>query len=45
MNEPKRPTLAAIEAADIAGDARLIRKDEGDTLRALRAHRQELIDQ
>ncbi len=36
--------LAAIVAADIAGYARLIGQDEEGTLRALRAHRQELID-
>ena len=37
--------LAAIVAADIAGYSRLIGQDEEGTLRALRAHRQELIDQ
>ncbi len=37
--------LAAIVAADIAGYSRLIELDEEGTLRALRAHRQELIDQ
>ena len=36
--------LAAIVAADIAGYARLIGQDEEGTLRALRSHRQELID-
>ncbi len=36
--------LAAIVAADIAGYSRLIGQDEEGTLRALRAHRQELID-
>ena len=37
--------LAAIVAADIAGFSRLIGQDEEGTLRALRAHRQELIDE
>lgn len=37
--------LAAIVAADIAGYSRLIGQDEEGTLRALRAHRRELIDQ
>ena len=37
--------LAAIVAADIAGFSRLIGQNEEGTLRALRAHRQELIDQ
>jgi adenylate cyclase len=36
--------LAAIVAADIAGYSRLIGLDEEGTLRALRAHRAELID-
>ena len=36
--------LAAIVAADIAGYSRLIGQDEEGTLRALRAHRAELID-
>ena len=36
--------LAAIVAADIAGYSRLIGQDEEGTLRALRAHRRELID-
>ena len=36
--------LAAIVAADIAGYSLLIGRDEEGTLRALRAHRQELID-
>ena len=36
--------LAAIVAADVAGYSRLIGQDEEGTLRALRAHRQELID-
>ena len=36
--------LAAIVAADIAGYSRLIGQDEEGTLRALRAHRSELID-
>jgi adenylate cyclase len=36
--------LAAIVAADIAGYSRLIGQDEEGTLRALRAHRQDLID-
>ncbi len=36
--------LAAIVAADIAGYSRLIGQDEEGTLRALRAHRTELID-
>ena len=36
--------LAAIVAADIAGYSRLIGRDEEGTLRALRAHRAELID-
>ncbi|MDH3741233.1 MAG: GFA family protein, partial [Hyphomicrobiales bacterium] len=36
--------LAAIVAADIAGYSRLIGVDEEGTLRALRAHRGELID-
>ncbi len=36
--------LAAIVAADIAGYSRLIGQDEEGTLRALRAHRKELID-
>ncbi len=36
--------LAAIVAADIAGYSRLIGQNEDGTLRALRAHRQELID-
>ena len=36
--------LAAIVAADIAGYSRLIGQDEEGSLRALRAHRQELID-
>lgn len=35
--------LAAIVAADIAGYSRLIGQDEEGTLRALRAHRKELI--
>ena len=37
--------LAAIVAAGIAGYSRLVGQDEEGTLRALRAHRQELIDQ
>ena len=37
--------LVAIVAADIAGFSRLIGQNEEGTLRALRAHRQELIDQ
>jgi len=37
--------LAAIVAADIAGYSRLVELDEEGTLRALRAHRKELIDQ
>jgi adenylate cyclase len=36
--------LAAIVAADIAGYSRLIGRDEEGTLRALRAHRRELVD-
>jgi adenylate cyclase len=36
--------LAAIVAADVAGYSRLIGQDEEGTLRALRAHRRELID-
>ena len=36
--------LAAIVAADIAGYSRLIGQDEEGTLRALRAHRHDLID-
>lgn len=36
--------LAAIVAADIAGYSRLVSQDEEGTLRALRAHRRELID-
>lgn len=36
--------LAAIVAADVAGYSRLIGADEEGTLRALRAHRTELID-
>ena len=36
--------LAAIVAADIAEYSRLVGQDEEGTLRALRAHRQELID-
>jgi len=36
--------LAAIVAADIAGYSRLIGQDEEGTLRALRAHRRELIE-
>ncbi len=36
--------LAASVAADVAGYSRLIGQDEEGTLRALRAHRHELID-
>ena len=36
--------LAAIVAADVVGFSRLVGSDEEGTLRALRAHRQELID-
>jgi adenylate cyclase len=36
--------LAAILAADVVGYSRLMGTDEGGTLRALRAHRKELID-
>ena len=36
--------LAAIVAADVAGYSRLVGQDEEGTLRALRAHRAELID-
>ena len=36
--------LAAIVAADIAGYSRLIGQDEEGTLRAMRAHRRDLID-
>ena len=37
--------LAAIVAADVAGYSRLIGQDEEGTVRDLRAHRRELIDQ
>ena len=43
MQREKR-RLAAIVAADIAGYSVLIGRDEEGTLRALRAHRKELID-
>ena len=43
MQREKRK-LAAIVAADVAGYSRLIGQDEEGTLRALRAHRKELID-
>jgi len=43
--ERENRKLAAIVAADIAGYSRLIGQDEEGTLRALRAHRKELIDQ
>ena len=43
MQREKR-RLAAIVAADIAGYSRLIGQDEEGTLRALRAHRRELIE-
>src|SRR3974390_899537 len=36
--------LAAILAADVAGYSRLMGRDEGGTLAALKAHRRELID-
>src|SRR5258708_38997819 len=36
--------LAAILAADIAGYSRLMGNDEVGTLRALKAHRRELVD-
>lgn len=36
--------LAAIVAADVVGYSRLMGEDEGETLAALKAHRQELID-
>ncbi len=42
--ERENRRLAAIVAADVAGYSRLIGQDEEGTLRALRAHRQELID-
>ena len=44
MSEPPERRLAAIVAADVAGYSRLIGADEEGTLRALRAHRDELID-
>ena len=43
MQREKR-RLAAIVAADVAGYSRLVGQDEESTLRALRAHRQDLID-
>jgi adenylate cyclase len=36
--------LAAILAADVAGYSRLMGSDEVATLRALKAHRRELVD-
>ena len=36
--------LAAIVSADVAGYSRLMGRDEGGTLVALKAHRRELID-
>src|SRR4051812_5520916 len=36
--------LAAILAADVAGYSRLMGQDEVTTLRALKAHRRELVD-
>jgi TolB-like protein/class 3 adenylate cyclase len=36
--------LAAIFAGDVAGYSRLMRTDEEDTLRQLKAHRKELVD-
>ena len=36
--------LAAILAADVVGYSRLMELDEAETLRALKAHRAELID-
>ncbi len=44
MSERAQRRLAAIVAADVAGYTRLIGADEEGTLRALRAHRNELID-
>lgn len=36
--------LAAIIAADVAGYSRLMGQDEEGTLRALKAHRKEMVD-
>ncbi len=36
--------LAAILAADVVGHSRLMGEDEAETLAALRAHREELIE-
>src|SRR5271170_4240752 len=42
--EPVERRLAAILAADVAGYSRLMGVDEVGTLRALKAHRKELVD-
>jgi TolB-like protein/class 3 adenylate cyclase/Flp pilus assembly protein TadD len=42
--KPMERRLAAIVAADVVGYSRLMGADETGTLRALRAHRRELID-
>ncbi len=43
MGENPKRRLAAIVAADVAGSSRLVGQDEEATIRALRAHRAELI--
>jgi class 3 adenylate cyclase len=44
LADPVQRRLAAILAADVAGYSRLMGADEEGTLRALTAHRRELID-
>jgi adenylate cyclase len=44
IKQPVERRLAAILAADVAGDSRLMRADEEGTLERLKALRRELVD-